>query len=971
MANETEVERLVVRLVGDSSQYTAMLDDVAQESIQSLKALEESINEVAAQGKLLEANSGAMEALDLATQHAVTALAEYTDMVEKGTITEEEFNEASIAIESSVRRMAATIADAKAAQDEENQALDDAANLHRSLLTPQELYEQGLARVQDHLLNGRISQEDYNRAIEKLTMVLPETIEAQKRASEALAAHNQLVREGMTIMERNKSAVEKYDDAMIRLSSHLVAGTITEKAYNAEVERLQQTLPDVIAKNQERIAQEKFQIELEKLHLKTLSDLRKEDEAMIAADIKAAQAKAVASMTPATAAANPLMAQLKSMAGPALAGIGIQQTISAVRNDMEEIDRLATQAQRIGIDIRDKQLLDFAAKQSSVSIDQLDRGLKKYNMTVLNAASGNEKASAGFKAMGLNASEITNLPLPEQMKAIADGLENITDVRKRQQIAVQLFGKDGASLVSLLGQGGDELEKLFKKREELGPLLSKEDAAAVKDANDAMERAAMSLDLAFKKSVAELAPLVEALADFSTSDMGKGIRGADTNSGIQYRVGGSGMLNNIDVIETMRNMWNDFQEAQAHGAKLRGEDWGTIFASSANMAMSKSLKQFGLGDWFDETSAQADKYGEIFGKTYGESMLKGLSWQETWDELWKKLSEPPPVETTNEFQMEGYDELIAAQEKGREATEKAIEALEKQRDTLGMTSDQVAIYEARLNGATAEQIGYIKQMQIQIQQEKIVQDSIKKTADEAKKKVEDEKRARDAIDKSIEALQRQVDTYGMTAAQISVYDLKQKGATEADLARAQALANERDELEKTAKAQKEHAKLLEEGKKITEKLLTPMEEYKKEVAELEKLFMADAISLETFDKALTEMEKELAEAEFDLVIDAKVEGLEAVRANTKEFFDLQRQSANINEANKAYGKKMRELRGEGGDPFAAPAAPVPKALIELIPKDGTNPGQDAVTVLKLIQAGIDALVAKEVVEVQETSLSSS
>lgn len=91
--------------------------------------------------------------------------------------------------------------------------------------------------------------------------------------------------------------------------------------------------------------------------------------------------------------------------------------------------------------------------------------------------------------------------------------------------------------------------------------------------------------------------------------------------------------------------------------------------------------------------------------------------------------------------------------------------------------------------------------------------------------------------------QTQLDTMGMTSREAELFKLKQAGASKEQL---EALEKLNKELTKSEEMQK----LKDEGKQLTESLMSPLEKFKAEQEKLQKLLDAGAIDKTTFDRGL-------------------------------------------------------------------------------------------------------------------------
>lgn len=151
------------------------------------------------------------------------------------------------------------------------------------------------------------------------------------------------------------------------------------------------------------------------------------------------------------------------------------------------------------------------------------------------------------------------------------------------------------------------------------------------------------------------------------------------------------------------------------------------------------------------------------------------------------------------------EEAAAAMSKTKAAVEEVTGALKKQMATYGLTADQIAIWELKAKGATAAQIIEVKKLQKEYAALQAVQaEKDKAAADEKSTKDTDDataKATKTAVDNVTESLKKQTATFGMNADEIVVWELKQKGATDQQIASVQKLQAEYRELQDVQKKQ--------------------------------------------------------------------------------------------------------------------------------------------------------------------------
>ncbi len=134
-----------------------------------------------------------------------------------------------------------------------------------------------------------------------------------------------------------------------------------------------------------------------------------------------------------------------------LAGLGVALSAAGlaamVRSALESADALNKLSQRVGLTVEALSTLVPAAELSGVSAQTFETGLKKLATTMFEAATGSEESARRLKALGvefknqdgtLRATDAVLLDLADRFQAMPDGAQ-------KSALAVQLFGKSGAS----------------------------------------------------------------------------------------------------------------------------------------------------------------------------------------------------------------------------------------------------------------------------------------------------------------------------------------------------------------------------------------------------------------------------------------------------------------------------------------------------------------------------------------------
>lgn len=177
---------------------------------------------------------------------------------------------------------------------------------------------------------------------------------------------------------------------------------------------------------------------------------------------------------------------------------------------------VADMAARTGMTAEGLTALGYAAGMTGASVEDVEKGVRKMQQTVADAAGGSETAAKALAALGLSAADLAGLSPEEQMQRLADGLASIEDPGQRTAAAMDVFGKSGSMLLPMMADGAAGLAKFRAEAEQLGLVMSAEDAAAADELGDSMDRVWGSLKGAALQIGAALAPAVTKLANVLT-----------------------------------------------------------------------------------------------------------------------------------------------------------------------------------------------------------------------------------------------------------------------------------------------------------------------------------------------------------------------------------------------------------------------------------------------------------------------
>jgi hypothetical protein len=216
---------------------------------------------------------------------------------------------------------------------------------------------------------------------------------------------------------------------------------------------------------------------------------------------------------------NKSVAGLKNAFGGLKAGIagalGAVAVGAWVKNMMALGDRIGKVSQAIGIGTDSLQRLQFAAEQSGVSTENINKGLQKFSRTVGEANMGMKIQVEAFEAIGVSTTDVSGKTrgLESLFLDVAEALKIETDKTRKAKIASDLFGRSGVELIVMLEEGKEGLSILGDEVEAVGGIMTQQGIKDIQDFNDAMNKMSKVGRKVFTEVISFAFEFVETLKD--------------------------------------------------------------------------------------------------------------------------------------------------------------------------------------------------------------------------------------------------------------------------------------------------------------------------------------------------------------------------------------------------------------------------------------------------------------------------
>jgi len=204
--------------------------------------------------------------------------------------------------------------------------------------------------------------------------------------------------------------------------------------------------------------------------------------------------------------------KLATLGGAALAPMAI-----AARGFASAGGALFDMSKRTGVSAEALSTLGYAAQQSGAGIEDLEKGLRKMQRSISEAADGSKTAEETLAKLGLTTKNIVGLAPEEQFRLLADRLDGVIDPTTKAAMAMKLFGRGGTALLPMMAGGAAALDKWRAQAERLGVVMSTQDAAAADEFDDAMTDLWTSLKYGSHAVGAALTPMLKSLTERLTA----------------------------------------------------------------------------------------------------------------------------------------------------------------------------------------------------------------------------------------------------------------------------------------------------------------------------------------------------------------------------------------------------------------------------------------------------------------------
>lgn len=368
----------------------------------------------------------------------------------------------------------------------------------------------------------------------------------------------------------------------------------------------------------------------------------------------------------------------------------IAKAIEAGRAFLENAEQMGVMAQKAGMATDKFSSLAYAARMSNVDVGALQQGMKFLGT----AMTAND---SGFARLGVSTRTASGdlRSTSDVLIDVADKFSTLRDGAAKTQLAIDLFGRSGLSMVPMLNSGGESIRALMADAQRLGIVITDDMAAAADQVNDNFAAMSMVMQGQFNQALARVLPTLESVSNmlvefFSNEERMKGITEALT---VTFKTIGTVVIGLGQAFNIVGDTVGRVAAAMVQAAQGNfSEAWNILTADTKHLQddMSNAFKN--IEQLWDDSATSA---AASTAKTMAAMRRQGAVLKEE------------------------NKEAIKAEDQRQKALEAAMAAMEKENLLMGASSESIKLYELANLGATDAQLARAQAIQesIRIQQE--------------------------------------------------------------------------------------------------------------------------------------------------------------------------------------------------------------------------------------------------------------
>jgi hypothetical protein len=180
-------------------------------------------------------------------------------------------------------------------------------------------------------------------------------------------------------------------------------------------------------------------------------------------------------------------AAAKGFGGALTAGLSIGLLAGLGKKVLDYAGSIGEVAQQLGVTTNELQTFRFAAQQNGATVEQADKALGRFAISISKAQSGSTAAIKAFNAVGVSLTDLKTKSRTDLIGQVADQMKATGGAAANAASGVALFGRDFLKIVPTLDQGSKGLNELSAAAEKLGIVLSDQQIQQADETADKLE----------------------------------------------------------------------------------------------------------------------------------------------------------------------------------------------------------------------------------------------------------------------------------------------------------------------------------------------------------------------------------------------------------------------------------------------------------------------------------------------------
>jgi len=387
---------------------------------------------------------------------------------------------------------------------------------------------------------------------------------------------------------------------------------------------------------------------------------------------------------------------MKMFAGLA-AGLSIAAFSAWIKGAIDAADAASKLSQKTGVAVKDLAGLQLAYDLGGAGGDVFEKSMVKLSKAITEGNKG--LAALGIKTASTNGQLLSN---KDVLYSVADAFQKMDDGARKTSMAVEIFGKSGATLIPLLNGGAQGFRDMEEMAQKLGLTMSEKTAKSAEAFNDNLDLLAMGSQGVARQIAAEMLPTLSSLSGSLLTSMTSGDKLKKTADflGTGLKILYSIALGIIEVFSTIGKaisgvavlITTHFAGALEVLSKVASGDFKGAWESAKSSAQSMGNAAMVIAE--DVASGWKDT---------GKSMSD--AWSGAGDASFEAMAKQRKAEKDLLAEQEKRDAAAAKSKKEYEGAIKSardfVTALQVERSQIGLGADQLKMMAAARAAAKA------------------------------------------------------------------------------------------------------------------------------------------------------------------------------------------------------------------------------------------------------------------------------